>query len=321
MICSGNQTRKNRNTMNRIAISSMVLFLSAIVSLSGQEKSVYTPEKGDWAVGVVFNPASMSSQMLAQPKAGQFLGDWISSNASSPHQMFMLSQDPVAALRFKYRTSRNWSLRMSVGFNGSVVNYREYVPDDMALALNPESQNLVVDNVRSELNSGSFMLGMEYMSGTGTVRFVIGADLLYSVAGGHLYFDYGNRMTDLNHVPSSMPMTSEMKDGSLNDFTSRHGISYGRPLDRYNSGYIHALGLSFDMGIEVFLNSNISAGLTMNFTPVAVAFQPETYTVYEGFSTYTGKVENYTGFVSPGSSALLYGIENIGARISLNYYF
>ena len=118
-----------------------------------------------------------------------------------------------------------------------------------------------------------------------------------------------------------MPMTSEMKEGSVNDFTARLGIAYGRPVDRYNSGYISALGISFDMGIEVFLDEKISAGLTMNFTPVAVTFQPETYTVYEGFSTYTGKVESYTGYVSPGSNALLYGIENFGARLSLNYYF
>ena len=66
-----------------------------------------------------------------------------------------------------------------------------------------------------------------------------------------------------------MPMTSEMKEGSVNDFTARLGIAYGRPVDRYNSGYISALGISFDMGIEVFLDEKISAGLTMNFTPVA----------------------------------------------------
>ena len=281
--------------MNRILFSAFVLFLMAAVSLAvsltAQERKYYTPEKGDWSVGVIFNPASMSSQMLAQPKPGDFVGKWISDNAASPHQMFMLSQDPVAAVRVKYRTSRNWSVRASVGFNGSLVNYREYVPDDLALALDPDSQNQVVDEIQSRMNSGSLMLGCEYMSGGRAVRFVFGADLLYSIA------------------PSSMPMTSEMKEGSVNDFTARLGIAYGRPVDRYNSGYISALGISFDMGIEVFLDEKISAGLTMNFTPVAVTFQPETYTVYEGFSTYTGKVESYTGYVSPGSNALLYGIE------------
>ena len=79
--------------MNRILFS----------SLTAQERKYYTPEKGDWSVGVIFNPASMSSQMLAQPKPGDFVGKWISDNAASPHQMFMLSQDPVAAIRVKYR--------------------------------------------------------------------------------------------------------------------------------------------------------------------------------------------------------------------------
>ena len=188
--------------MKRIALfSAFALFLLSAVSASAQEKKYYTPQAGDWAIGVVFNPASMSSQMLAQPKP-------------SPHQMFMLSQDPVAAIRVKYRVSKKWAIRASVGLNGSIVNYREYVPDDMALALNPDTQNQVVDEIQSQMNSGSLMLGCELMCGTKAVRFIVGADLLYSIAGGHLLFNYGNKMTDLNRIPSSMPMTSEMKDGS-----------------------------------------------------------------------------------------------------------
>ena len=59
----------------------------------------------------------------------------------------------------------------------------------------------------------------------------------------------------------------------------------------------------------------------MNFTPIMYTFQPQTYTIYEGFSTNTGKVEKYNGLVSPGSDAFLYGTENIGLRLSVNYYF
>ena len=165
--------------MNRILFSAFVLFLMVAVSLTAQERKYYTPEKGDWSVGVIFNPASMSSQMLAQPKPGDFVGKWISDNAASPHQMFMLSQDPVAAVRVKYRTSRNWSVRASVGFNGSLVNYREYVPDDLALALDPDSQNQVVDEIQSRMNSGSLMLGCEYMSG-GRARIRCGPALFHS---------------------------------------------------------------------------------------------------------------------------------------------
>ena len=104
--------------MKRIALfSAFALFLLSAVSVSAQvsaqEKKYYTPQKGDWAVGVVFNPASMSSQMLAQPKPGDFVGKWISDNAASPHQMFMLSQDPVAAIRVKYRVASSITGSMS----------------------------------------------------------------------------------------------------------------------------------------------------------------------------------------------------------------
>ena len=51
------------------------------------------------------------------------------------------------------------------------------------------------------------------------------------------------------------------------------------------------------------------------------SFQPQTYTIYEGFSSLSGKVEQYNGLVSPGSNALLYGTENLGCRLTLNYYF
>ena len=217
--------------------------------------------------------------------------------------------------------SSKTAFRASLGVNGSLINYREYVRDDYAWSLDPDTQNQVVDRVRHNMNSVSLLLGFEGKKGEKCVRFVYGVDLMYTIAGGRMKFDYGNEMTDLNHVPSSMPMTSTMKEGSVNDFQSTLGIAYGRPTERYNSGYIHGIGLSFDMGLEIFLAERVSLGATMNFTPIMYTFQPQTYTIYEGFSTNTGKVEKYNGLVSPGSDAFLYGTENIGLRLSVNYYF
>lgn len=301
--------------MKKTALSAFALLLMAATSLTAQENKYYTPQKGDWSIGVVFNPVSMSS-IKAQPSSGDKVGDWAKGHAFNGDQMFMLSQDPVAAVRVKYRLDKNAALRASLGFNGSLINYKEYVQDDLAVALDADSQNKVVDVVHSNMNTASLMLGYEYMVGEKAVRFIFGGDILYSIGGGRLTFDYGNRMTSLNQIPSTMPIPGDMKDES-----GKGGIAYGRPTDKYTAGYIHALGFSLEMGIEVFIAERISAGLSMNFTPLAVTFQPETYTVYEGFSTYTGQVEKYTNYVSPGSNALLYGIENFGARLSLNYYF
>lgn len=306
--------------MKRIILSAILL--TVVLTAFGQEKNkYYVPKKGDWSIGITFNPATMGRDIRMQPKAGEFAGSWIEELASSPRQMFILSQDPLAAIRAKYYISNKTAFRATLGFNGSLINYREYVRDDLAASIDPSTENKVVDNVRSNLNSVTLQLGLEGRKGEGCVRFVYGFDLMYTLAGGRMTFNYGNALTDLNRVPSSMPMTSEMKAGSVNDFQSKLGIDYGRPVERYNSGYIHGIGLSVDMGIEVFLAERVSVGLAMNFTPIMVTFQPQTYTVYEGFSSLSGKVENYNGLVSPGSNALLYGTENIGCRLSLNYYF
>ena len=303
---------------------STVLIIFLVVAIFpgfvfAQEKEYYQPAKGKWSIGVTFNAASLGSACSMQPKAGDMAGAYITDLASNPKQMFILSQDPVAAMRAKYYTSDKMALRMALGLNGSLINYREYVRDDYAANFDPDTENKVIDRVCSELNSVSFQIGMEGMKGNKVVRFTYGFDLMYAVAGGRMTFDYGNELTDLNRVPSTMPMMG--KGGDLNDFEAKLGIAYGRPLERYNSGYIHGLGISVDMGIEVFVAQQVSLGVAINFTPIMVTFQPKTYTVYEGFSTNTGKVEHYNGLVSPGSNALLYGTENIGCRISLNYYF
>lgn len=284
----------------------------------------HTSEKGDMAISVTFNPASLGYKMSCQPSPGDFVGNYIQTLATDPtgagypKQMFILSQDPLAAVKFKRYISNTSAFRATLGFNGSIVNYREYVQDDLSVALNPDSQNKVVDMASSRLNSVSLALGAEWKVGEKAIKFIYGVDLLYAIAGGDIVFDYGNMMTDLNHVPSTMPMTSS--GGKLDDFKTKAGIAYARPLKRYNSGYIHGIGLLVDAGLELFLAERISLAAAMTFTPVMAMFQPRTYATYEGFSAYTGKVETFTDTVSPGSSAFLYGTENIGCRVTLTYY-
>ena len=290
-----------------------------ICALNAQEKNRFTPQKGTWSVGVTFNPASISSGIAIQPKNGEFAGDYLEGLAANPKQMFILSKDPMASIKFKYYTSAKSAFRASVGINGSLVNDREYVQDDLAKALNPDSQNQVADCATSSMNSFSVLLGKEWTQGKGVVRFTYGIDLMYTIAGGSMTFKYGNVMTDINRAPSTMPMTQS--GGELNNYLDEGwGIAYGRPVKRKNIGYIHGLGISVDAGIEVFLDDRISLTAALNFTPVMVTIQPQTYSVFEGFSTMTGKVEQVNGLVSPGSNALLYGTQNIGCRVSLTYY-
>lgn len=304
-------------------ISALALICLIATSASAQksEKSYYTPKKGDWAVGVIFNPASLGSKLAIQPKHGEFAGTYVQGLALDKRQMFIMSQDPVASIRFKYHTSDKSALRISVGLNGSVVNYREYVTDDRAVALNPNSTNKVVDNAQSAFNSVSLMVGNEWKLGEKAVKFVFGFDVMYTVAGGKLRYQYGNAITEYNKVPSTMPMLDTTTNEGVNDWVENAAIAYARPVRSYNQGYIHGIGVSVDMGLECFVAERLSLGVALNFTPLMFTIQPRTWTTYEGFNNWSGKVEEFTNLVSPGSNALLYGTENIGCRITMQYYF
>lgn len=304
-----------------ISAFALICLIATSASAQKSEKSYYTPKKGDWAVGVIFNPASLGSKLAIQPKHGEFAGTYVQGLALDKRQMFIMSQDPVAGIRLKYHTSDKSALRISVGLNGSVVNYREYVTDDRAVALNPNSTNKVVDNAQSAFNSVSLMVGNEWKLGEKAVKFVFGFDVMYTVAGGKLRYQYGNAITEYNKVPSTMPMLGTTTNEGVNDWSENAAIPYARPVRSYNQGYIHGIGISVDMGLECFVAERLSLGVALNFTPLMFTIQPRTWTTYEGFNNWSGKVEEFTNLVSPGSNALLYGTENIGCRISMQYYF
>ena len=71
---------------------------------------------------------------------------------------------------------------MTLGLNGSHVDYKEYVQDDLAKAIDPNSENKVVDNVISNLNSGSLAVAAQYMAGKGSLKFITGFGLVYAIA-------------------------------------------------------------------------------------------------------------------------------------------
>lgn len=309
-----------------LTITALMIFVSSAFAQEREQKGPkYTPKAGDWSIGFTFNPATMAYKKQLQPSAGTSAGEFLSTLGENNKQMFILSQDPLASIRFKFHISEKLALRASVGILGSNVNYREYVTDDAAVAINPLSQNKVADQATSNLNGGSLLLGTEYKAGKGALKFVIGFNAMYSIAGGSMNFKYGNVLSEYNRAPSTMPLLkapATPDDKTLNQYDSPVlGIAYARPTGRYNVGYVQGLGLTMDMGLEWFCFDRISIGAAMTFTPIMFMWQPQTYTTYEGFSSISGKVEQYNDLVSPGSNALLYGTENIGVALSLNYYF
>lgn len=317
--------------MNKIKVITVSLLCALSLGAMAQEDKakeakVYTPEVGSMAVGINFNPvaAAQGGSAASFSSVGQFLygtetEDGIIKNAESkPSQMYILAQQPMVSISYKYQAKEHMAFKASIGFSGGYVNYREYVNDDKAMALNPMSEAQVADAVKLDYKGGGITAGLEFNAGK-NLRFVGGFGLMYSFGGGDVQFEYGNQMTAANQHPTTM----EKIDKNINEFASSGctWMDYGRPVKQYNVGVSHGIGIYANLGLEWFFMKNASLGATVDLTPIMVAFQPQTYTIYEGFDKYHGEVAQYNDLVSPGSTYVLYGTENIGVNISLHYYF
>lgn len=291
-------------------------------STASASKKQFIPAKGDFSFGVTWNPISKFGTY--QPNPGDFAGGFVKSLGDYPHELYILGIDPQFSFQLRYHMSDQWSLRTALGLSGSKVNYKEYVTSDA------NANAKVEDCIHSNLNGVSLGLEAEYTKSFGPLAFIGGFGLQFAIGGGSMTMDYGNPFVK-NALPATMPYlslsTADVQ--TLNEYQSLSGnfhaaqVTHARPLERYNVGYCKALALTCNMGIEYFFIGQMSITAAVTFVPVAFFFQPETYTRFEGWyynsNTDQGRKE-YEFLVSPGSTALLYGTQNIGLRLGFNYY-
>jgi len=307
----------------------IIIMAAAAIALPAfaqkEAKQTFTPKKGDVSFGLTINPMALREDLRYQPETGEFAGTFIGGLGADPKQMFFLARDPLASLQFKFRMSDKWSFRANLGFDGSIINYKEYCYDDVATRTNPLSEEVVTDVIHNKMNGIFAIAALEFNKTFGQFQFNAGFGLQYVIGGGSMTFDYGNDLTkeggwQATTIPLLKPGTDPEK--TLNTFpTGTLGIAWARPVERYNIGYNHGIGLTFDMGLEWFFTGRLSLSAALTMVPVMYVFQPQTWAIYEGYSATTESILTYNDLVSPGSNGLLYGTENLGFRIGFNCYF
>ena len=300
------------------------------MSVASSSRQQFMPRKGDFSFGVTWNPISQFGSY--QPEANDFAGSFVKSLGDYPHQMYFLGIDPKFSFVLRYHMSDNWSLRTSLGLSGSKINYKEYVMDDVAYKADTFTQARVEDCIHSDMKGISLGLEAEYTKSFGPLAFIAGFGAQFAIGGGKMTFDYGNTYGSHNsYAPHTMPylMLSTNDVQTLNEYgyiqngatgSKMKNVTSARPLERYNIGMCKALAFTCDMGIEYFFIGQMSITLAVTFVPVAIYFQPETYTSFEGYSSTAHQVVNFDTLISPGSNALLYGTQNVGLRLGFNYY-
>lgn len=313
-----------KNILKGFAVAAMMLFVSGAMAQTSNSENAdeYSPKAaraGQFSIGIEFNPVAAANAASPSSLAGvgKFMfKDVIGVQVKQPQEMFFLAQNPMASIAMRYKFSEKLAFKASVGFSGGVMNYREYVQDDAAVAANPLSEQKVADMISFHYTGGGVSLGVEFTGGKKSLRFIGGAGLKYSWGGGYANIKYGNQITSINQKPSCIA-----KIDTINTFPGAVQMEYGRPVKQYGIGISHGIGIYASLGIEWFFIKNVSLCATVDITPIMVAFQPQTYVIYEGYNQYSGAVEQYNDLVSPGSTYLLYGTDNIGCTLGLNYYF
>lgn len=319
--------------MKKLFLVAMALFLA--LGLGAQnKKQIYNPQGGDFSIGVTFNPLAIKNHDY-QPDANAWAGDFVKGVGGNPKQMFILSTDPLVSFMLNYHFSPVVSLRANFGITGSQVNYKEYVTDDMAVHDNIKSEAKTVDVASSKLNGTTIGVGLEFTKAFGRLAFVGGFGLQYAIGGGSMAFSYGNSMNSTTtgngtKLPSTMTMLKLNGENTLNEYSTVSNSAMtahpdytivGRPVERRNVGMNHGIGLTADMGIEYFFAGRMSIGASVTFTPIMFVFQPQTYTKYEVYNKSTKQGEVWDkAVVSPGSTAFLYGTQNLGLRFAFKYY-
>lgn len=280
-----------------------------------QEKPNYSASAGSFAVGISFSPTAAGH--IYKMTTGDDLGAKLVDISQDEYQMKFLGTTPVASLSFKYMLSNNLAVSLSYGFDGMSVDYRENVLDDKAYYANPETSKQTADQVKTKINTGTVQAGIDYLKGDGNWKLSLGGQLVYAYGGGKSDFSYGNALNEYNSKP-----TINSVSAALNDWQDNGDIAFARPIKRYNIGYEQGLGLRLNIGVEYFFIPKASVSATMSILPIMYAWQPETFTTYEGYSSLSSQViKEYTVQHSSGSQYVMYGTETFGLSVALHYYF
>lgn len=301
---------KNLRYISAVVLSAVVMFASA--QEVKKDYSDYQPKSGDLGISINAVPLLKYCGNMFNGTTDNTLNNF-GGQPLLNHDVRDLDflRDDLLSISMKYMVTDKFATRVNVGFWYSFDNMREYTIDDAALAADPFSQAKVIDSRRLSNLSLSFFAGGEYRIGKGSVQGIFGGGLTYMCDIIKYKYSWGNAITEINQNP-----TTSITDQPI--LPDRSGIKNPRYLSRNDMGN-HYVGLTGFVGIEWFVAPKISLGGEVNLSILGGIYGKE-YFVAEGYSTITGKCEQWFEKKSPVSTSFDICTGNVGANLSVNFY-
>lgn len=274
-----------------------------------KDYSSWLPAQGDMSVGFSLDPLATFAGNLFNGNLDNTLEDL----AGEPLLYRQLPNSCVSIMG-TYMLTNELAVRANIGFGYSLKQNNFFVQDDAAVAFDDLSNAKVIDQMNSQILSGSFSAGIEYRLGKRLpIQGVFGAGLSYACGMSKSTYAYGNAITQLNQNPS---MNSEMP---ATEAVTKY-LPNARLLSVQSSDMIHMVGVYGSVGIEWFVTPKVALGANVNLGIYYELNPSETY-VYEGWNTITEQVDQHTELVAPASHGFHFGTDNIGASLYMAFYF
>lgn len=261
-----------------------------------KDYSEYLPEAGDMAISL--NLAPFLNVFADNAIDGRIGGDSYNSDLIS-----------IAA---KYMVTDNFAVRLNVGWSYLYNRDNYYVQDDAAVFLNPLSQAKVTDSYITKNSGASITAAAEYRFGSRRIQGYVGGGLTYALSYYSMNLYYGNAMTELNQNPTTYEDYSAYIPGFA---SARYTKVANNGLD-----FNHHAGVVAFLGFEWFVAKKVSVGAEVNISAIA-SWGNVQYATLEGYNTLSEKVETWTELFKPSSFAVDFGTQNVGANLSVNFYF
>lgn len=285
----------------------------AVTARSQETEVQYTPKTGDYAISISAIPMTQY--------IGQFFNGALANNYAEFGGQAYIGGDvntmpfrkiaPLMSVSGKYFLDKETAVRVNLGLIYQRTFTKSYSNDDAEHAINPFSQKKVIDTYLSKNKGLSLMAGLEKRAGKERLQGIYGAGLLVAATTAIDKYTYGNAITDINQAPS------ESNGGTV---AAMNGFAYNRLIKDYNLGATWHAGIVTFVGVEYFFMPKMSIGGEVNFTALA-SFDKAQYQELEGFSTVDVARREWTELVSPSSNQITIGTGNIGANVTLNFYF
>lgn len=222
------------------SILAVAVLLGATTTFA-QEKQ-YTPESGDWAIGVDANPFLNYF--------GNFIGG-VDAN-TAPSWNFLTNNQTITG---KYFVADDMAYRgaLRIGF-GSMKGAAMIGQDGAAAPTFPNLPTMVEDSYKKSTTNFGLSGGLEWRKGSGRLVGFYGGELGINLSSTSYSYTYGNALTTTNQTG-----TDFVVDGMSNTGNDPVWGTPGR-MNSYKTGSAFSFGLRGFIGAEYFVLPKMSLG-------------------------------------------------------------